>query len=118
MRPALSRAIYRACGLIALGTGAAWLYSVVATVLPDIFPSTFRSADGMVGVYYEAAAVITVLVLLGQVLELRGHQSKDMRVDLVSVELAAVVPAMPPPTTTTSPPSTPATCTPCSAATR
>lgn len=60
--------------LIALGTGVAWLYSVVATVLPDIFPSTFRSTEGMVGVYYEAAAVITVLVLLGQVLELRARE--------------------------------------------
>lgn len=60
--------------LIALGTGVAWLYSVVATVLPGAFPSTFRSADGMVGVYYEAAAVITVLVLLGQVLELRARE--------------------------------------------
>ena len=60
--------------LIALGTGVAWLYSVVATVLPGAFPSTFRSADGMVGVYYEAAAFITVLVLLGQVLELRARE--------------------------------------------
>lgn len=60
--------------LIALGTGVAWLYSVVATVLPGTFPPTFRSAEGMVGVYYEAAAVITVLVLLGQVLELRARE--------------------------------------------
>jgi P-type Cu+ transporter len=60
--------------LIAMGTGVAWLYSVVATIVPDIFPPTFRSADGAVSVYFEAAAVITVLVLLGQVLELRARE--------------------------------------------
>lgn len=60
--------------LIAMGTGVAWIYSVVATVLPDIFPATFRSAEGSVAVYFEAAAVITVLVLLGQVLELRARE--------------------------------------------
>ncbi len=60
--------------LIALGTGAAWLYSVVATFAPDAFPVTFRMGSGRVGVYYEAAAVITVLVLLGQVLELRARE--------------------------------------------
>ncbi len=60
--------------LIAMGTGVAWVYSVVATFLPDIFPEEFREADGSVAVYFEAAAVITVLVLLGQVLELRARE--------------------------------------------
>lgn len=60
--------------LIAMGTGVAWLYSVVATVSPGIFPATFRAAEGSVAVYFEAAAVITVLVLLGQVLELRARE--------------------------------------------
>ena len=60
--------------LIALGTGVAWLFSVVATVAPDIFPPVFRS-EGAVAVYFEAAAVITVLVLLGQVLELRARET-------------------------------------------
>ncbi|WP_231565656.1 MULTISPECIES: heavy metal translocating P-type ATPase [Paracoccus] len=61
--------------LIAMGTGAAWIYSVVATLAPDIFPDAFRQHDGSVAVYFEAAAVITVLVLLGQVLELRARES-------------------------------------------
>jgi Cu+-exporting ATPase len=60
--------------LIAMGTGVAWLYSVVATLAPEIFPATFRGPDGAVAVYFEAAAVITVLVLLGQVLELRARE--------------------------------------------
>jgi P-type Cu+ transporter len=60
--------------LIALGTGTAWLYSVVATLAPGIFPTGFRGMDGVVAVYFEAAAVITVLVLLGQVLELRARE--------------------------------------------
>lgn len=60
--------------LIAMGTGVAWLYSVVATGAPSLFPDTFRAADGSVAVYFEAAAVITVLVLLGQVLELRARE--------------------------------------------
>ncbi|MDR6758622.1 Cu+-exporting ATPase [Mycoplana sp. BE70] len=60
--------------LIAMGTGVAWLYSVVATISPGIFPATFRFAEGSVAVYFEAAAVITVLVLLGQVLELRARE--------------------------------------------
>ena len=59
--------------LIALGTGVAYLYSLVATVLPGIFPSSFRRAEGGVPVYFEAAAVIVTLVLLGQVLELRAR---------------------------------------------
>ncbi|WP_299360840.1 heavy metal translocating P-type ATPase [uncultured Paracoccus sp.] len=61
--------------LIAMGTGAAWIYSVIATVAPGIFPDAFRQHDGSVAVYFEAAAVITVLVLLGQVLELRARES-------------------------------------------
>ncbi|MBC7593937.1 MAG: copper-translocating P-type ATPase [Kineosporiaceae bacterium] len=60
--------------LIAMGTGVAWLYSVVATLVPGIFPAAFTSMDGTVDVYFEAAAVITVLVLLGQVLELRARE--------------------------------------------
>ena len=61
--------------LIAMGTGVAWVYSMVATLVPDIFPAAFRGHDGSVAVYFEAAAVITVLVLLGQVLELRARES-------------------------------------------
>ncbi|HEV8259915.1 MAG TPA: copper-translocating P-type ATPase, partial [Burkholderiales bacterium] len=60
--------------LIAMGIGVAWLYSVVAILLPGAFPPAFRSPDGAVAVYFEAAAVITVLVLLGQVLELRARE--------------------------------------------
>ena len=59
--------------LIALGTGAAYVFSVVATVAPHLFPASFRAHDGTIGVYFEAAAVITVLVLVGQVLELRAR---------------------------------------------
>ncbi|MBR0967194.1 heavy metal translocating P-type ATPase [Bradyrhizobium diazoefficiens] len=61
--------------LIAMGVGVAFAYSVVATVAPGIFPPAFRSHDGAVAVYFEAAAVITVLVLLGQVLELRAREA-------------------------------------------
>jgi Cu+-exporting ATPase len=61
--------------LIAMGTGVAYVYSVIGTVAPDIFPPTFRGHDGAVAVYFEAAAVITVLVLLGQVLELRAREA-------------------------------------------
>jgi Cu+-exporting ATPase len=60
--------------LIAMGIGVAWLYSVVAILLPGAFPPAFRSPGGAVAVYFEAAAVITVLVLLGQVLELRARE--------------------------------------------
>jgi P-type Cu+ transporter len=60
--------------LIGLGTGAAYLESVVATFFPQIFPASFRGMDGAAPVYFEAAAVITTLVLLGQVLELRARQ--------------------------------------------
>ncbi|WOS65391.1 copper-transporting P-type ATPase [Sinorhizobium fredii] len=60
--------------LIAMGTGVAWVYSVAATVSPGLFPATFRSEGGWVAIYFEAAAVITVLVLLGQVLELQARE--------------------------------------------
>src|SRR5271168_1903170 len=60
--------------LIGLGTGAAYLESVVATLLPQIFPASFRDIHGAVSTYFEAGAVITTLVLLGQVLELRARQ--------------------------------------------
>ncbi|MEG3178656.1 heavy metal translocating P-type ATPase [Sphingomonas sp. RB3P16] len=61
--------------LISIGVGAAFLYSLVATVAPGIFPSTFRIRGGVVPVYYEAAGVVVALVLLGQVLELRARAS-------------------------------------------
>jgi len=59
--------------LISLGTGVAYLYSLVATLVPAIFPASFRGEDGSVAVYFEAAAVIVTLVLLGQVMELRAR---------------------------------------------
>ena len=59
--------------LIAIGTGTAYGFSVLATLFPDIFPASFRTHTGHVAVYFEAAAVITTLVLLGQVLELRAR---------------------------------------------
>ncbi|HET9844271.1 MAG TPA: heavy metal translocating P-type ATPase [Nitrospira sp.] len=59
--------------LIGLGTGAAYLYSAVATIAPGMLPASFRTHDGSFAVYFEAAAMITVLVLLGQVLELRAR---------------------------------------------
>jgi Cu+-exporting ATPase len=67
--------------LIALGTGIAWTYSLVATTIPGAFPQVFRSTSGEVPVYFEAAAVITVLVLLGQTVELRArhHTSSAVR---------------------------------------
>jgi Cu+-exporting ATPase len=61
--------------LIAVGTGVAYLYSVIGTVAPGLFPATFRGHGGAVAVYFESAAVITVLVLLGQVLELRAREA-------------------------------------------
>ncbi|MEW6597021.1 MAG: heavy metal translocating P-type ATPase [Pseudomonadota bacterium] len=60
--------------LIAMGVGVAWAYSVIAAFAPHLFPPAFRDASGAVPVYFEAAAVITVLVLLGQVLELRARE--------------------------------------------
>jgi Cu+-exporting ATPase len=67
--------------LIGMGTGTAYLYSVVATLSPESFPASFRNAHGDIDVYFEAAAVITVLVLLGQVLELiaRGRTAGALR---------------------------------------
>jgi Cu+-exporting ATPase len=61
--------------LIAVGTGVAYVYSLVGTIAPGIFPATFRGHGGAVAVYFESAAVITVLVLLGQVLELRAREA-------------------------------------------
>jgi Cu+-exporting ATPase len=61
--------------LIALGTGVAWTYSIVGTLAPGVFPASLRSHGGAVAVYFESAAVITVLVLLGQVLELRAREA-------------------------------------------
>ncbi len=60
--------------LIAMGTGVAFAYSLTAVLMPDAFPQAFRNADGSVPLYFEAAAVITVLVALGQVLELRARE--------------------------------------------
>jgi Cu+-exporting ATPase len=65
---------YNMFTLIAIGTGIAWAYSVLATVAPGLFPDVFRGPDGSVAVYFEAAAVITTLVLVGQVLELRARE--------------------------------------------
>ncbi|MEY4255227.1 MAG: hypothetical protein RLZZ141_454 [Pseudomonadota bacterium] len=67
--------------LIAMGTGVTWLYSLVAALWPSLFPSSLRQVDGSVPVYFEAAATITVLVLIGQVLELsaRAHTSGAVR---------------------------------------
>jgi len=73
--------------LIALGIGVAWGYSVTATVVPGIFPPTLRNSNGMVAVYFEAAAVITALVLLGQVLELRARNSTSQAIKML-LELA------------------------------
>ncbi len=60
--------------LIAIGVGAAWIYSVVAVLAPGLFPEAVRRMDGSAPVYFEAAAVITVLVLIGQILELRARE--------------------------------------------
>src|SRR5208337_4426205 len=67
--------------LIAVGTGTAYVYSIFATLAPAAFPAGFRSPGGGVPVYFESAAVITTLVLLGQVLELRArsHTSAAIR---------------------------------------
>ena len=69
--------------LIALGVGIAWSYSVVGTLLPGIFPSSVRMASGQVPVYFEAAAVITALVLLGQVLELRARSRTNAAIKML-----------------------------------
>jgi Cu+-exporting ATPase len=69
--------------LIAIGTGAAWLYSVIATLFPNIFPASFRGHGGEVAVYFEAAAAITTLVLLGQVLELRARSRTSSAIKML-----------------------------------
>jgi P-type Cu+ transporter len=73
--------------LIAIGVGTAYIYSVIATLFPHLFPQSFRGHTGEVGVYFDAAAVITTLVLLGQVLELRAR-SKTSRAIKALLELA------------------------------
>jgi P-type Cu+ transporter len=73
--------------LIAIGTGVAYGYSVVATLFPNIFPASFRSHDGEVGLYFEVSAVIVVLVLLGQVLELRARSQTSSAIKAL-LELA------------------------------
>jgi Cu+-exporting ATPase len=67
--------------LIAIGAGSAYLYSVVAVISPGIFPATFRDMSGNLGLYFEAAAVITVLVLLGQVLELKARSQTSSAIE-------------------------------------
>ncbi|WP_438971828.1 heavy metal translocating P-type ATPase, partial [Methylophaga sp.] len=69
--------------LIGLGVSVAWLYSVVALLFPGLFPDSMRHADGSVAVYFEAAAVITVLVLLGQVLELKARSQTNAAIKLL-----------------------------------
>jgi Cu+-exporting ATPase len=69
--------------LIAIGIGTAWLYSAIAALFPGIFPASFRGHGGEVGVYYEAAAVITTLVLLGQVLELRARSQTSSAIKML-----------------------------------
>jgi len=69
--------------LIALGVGVAWTYSVVGTFLPEIFPASLRRADGTLPIYFEAAAMITVLVLMGQVLELKARSRTNTAIKLL-----------------------------------
>ncbi|HEY8888211.1 MAG TPA: copper-translocating P-type ATPase, partial [Gallionella sp.] len=69
--------------LISLGVGVAWTYSIIGTFLPEIFPTTLRRADGTLPIYFEAAAMITVLVLLGQVLELRARSRTNTAIKLL-----------------------------------
>ena len=69
--------------LIALGISVAWIYSVVALLFPQIFPPTMQTKDGLVDVYFEAAAVITALVLLGQVLELRARSRTNAAIQML-----------------------------------
>ena len=73
--------------LIALGTGVAFIYSAVATLMPGIFPNSFRDATGQVGVYFEASAVIVTLILLGQVLELKARSRTNAAIKAL-LELA------------------------------
>ena len=69
--------------LIALGVGVAWSYSVVGTFMPDIFPASLRRADGTLPIYFEASAMITVLVLMGQVLELKARSRTNTAIKLL-----------------------------------
>ena len=69
--------------LIAIGVGVAWSYSLVALLLPGIFPPEMMHAGGTVAVYFEAAAVITTLVLLGQMLELRARSHTNAAIKLL-----------------------------------
>ncbi len=69
--------------LISLGVGVAWLYSVIGTFLPDIFPTMLRREDGTLPIYFEAAATITALVLLGQVLELKARSRTNTAIKLL-----------------------------------
>ncbi|MGR9116075.1 MAG: heavy metal translocating P-type ATPase [Gammaproteobacteria bacterium] len=69
--------------LIALGIGVAWSYSIVATLAPELFPALMRGPEGFVAVYFEAAAVITTLVLLGQVLELRARSRTSQAIKML-----------------------------------
>jgi Cu+-exporting ATPase len=69
--------------LISLGVSAAWLYSVVALLMPQIFPLEMRTAEGLVHVYFEAAGVIVALVLLGQVLELRARSQTNTAIQML-----------------------------------
>jgi P-type Cu+ transporter len=69
--------------LIAIGAGSAYLYSVAAVIAPGIFPATFRDMSGNLGLYFEAAAVITVLVLLGQVLELKARSQTSSAIKVL-----------------------------------
>jgi Cu+-exporting ATPase len=69
--------------LIALGVGVAWSYSVVGIFMPEIFPETLRRADGTLPIYFEASAMITVLVLMGQVLELKARSRTNTAIKLL-----------------------------------
>ena len=69
--------------LIGLGVSVAWSYSLIALFVPEIFPAAMRMEDGLVGVYFEAAAVIVALVLLGQVLELRARSQTNSAIKLL-----------------------------------
>ena len=69
--------------LISVGVGIAWLYSLIAVLFPNIFPLSILNDFGVVPVYFEAAAVITTLVLLGQVLELRARSQTNAAIKLL-----------------------------------
>ena len=69
--------------LIGLGIGVAWTYSVIALLFPDIFPVSVKNDMGVIPVYFEAAAVITALVLLGQVLELRARSQTNAAIKML-----------------------------------